>query len=129
MNILGIETSCDETAASVVTDGRWVHSNIIATSLKEHQKFGGIIPEIASRRQIESISSVVSQALAQAGMTLEHIDAVAVTTKPGLIGSLLVGISFARALAYSRRVGVVVRQPDGSSSRHAGASFTYPRDL
>ncbi len=103
MNILGIETSCDETAAAVVRDGFKVDSNVVASSLKEHAAFGGIIPEIASRRQIESIHSVVSQALDQAKVTLKHIDAIAVTAKPGLIGSLLVGVSFARALAYAAK--------------------------
>ena len=99
--ILGIETSCDETAAAVVRDGVRVCSQVVASSLKEHVRFGGIIPEIASRRQIESIHSVVSAALTEAKMTLKDIDAVAVTTRPGLIGSLLVGVSFARALAYA----------------------------
>ena len=99
MNILGIETSCDETAAAVVQDGVVVKSNIVASSLKDHQVFGGIIPEIASRRQIELIAPVVTQALNEAKMGLDDIDAIAVTHKPGLIGSLLVGISYARALA------------------------------
>ena len=99
MNILGIETSCDETAASVVVDGVYARSNVIATSLKDHQRFGGIIPEIASRRQIELVHWVVGEAIAQAKMTLNDIDAIAVTRSPGLMGSLLVGLSFARALA------------------------------
>src|SRR5476649_1626982 len=94
--ILGIETSCDETAAAVVCDGVNVLSNVIATSLKDHQRFGGIIPEIASRRQIEFIQGVVSESLANAKMTLKDLDAIAVTRSPGLMGSLLVGISFAR---------------------------------
>ena len=101
MNILGIETSCDETAAAIVSDGVKVRSNVVISSLKEHAAFGGIIPEIASRRQIESIYTIVSHALSQAKMSLKDIDAIAVTTKPGLIGSLLVGISFARGLAYA----------------------------
>ncbi len=100
MRILGIETSCDETAASVVEDGRWVHSNIVSSSLKQHQKYGGIIPEIAARRQLEYIHGVVEEALAKAAVTLAQIDAIAVTQSPGLVGSLLVGISFARALAF-----------------------------
>jgi N6-L-threonylcarbamoyladenine synthase len=99
MNILGIETSCDETAAAVVADGVKVLSHAVATSLKEHQRFGGIIPEIASRCQIESIYGVVSESLARAKMTLKDIDAVAVTRAPGLIGSLLVGLMFARGLS------------------------------
>jgi N6-L-threonylcarbamoyladenine synthase len=99
MNILGIETSCDETAAAVVCDGVKVLSNVIATSLKDHQRFGGIIPEIASRRQIEYIQWVVGEALTQSKITLKGIDAIAVTRAPGLIGSLLVGLCFARGLS------------------------------
>ena len=101
--ILGIETSCDETAASVVVDGVKVHSNIIATSLKDHQRFGGIIPEIASRRQIEFIHWVVGESLSQAHLTLQDLDAIAVTRAPGLIGSLLVGLCFARALSRAAK--------------------------
>ncbi len=101
MNILGIETSCDETAAAVVSDGVKVHSNIIASSLKDHQRFGGIIPEIASRRQIEFIDGVVAESLAMARMDLKDIDVIAVTRAPGLIGSLLVGLCFARALSHA----------------------------
>jgi len=101
MNILGIETSCDETAAAVVRDGRVILSNIVASSLKQHKQYGGIIPEIASRRQIEFINFVVKRALTQAKVTLKDIDAIAVTESPGLIGSLLVGISFARALSFA----------------------------
>ncbi len=99
MNILGIETSCDETAAAVVSDGLKVFSNVMATSLKDHQRFGGIIPEIASRRQIEFIHWVVAESLTKARMTLKDIDAIAVTRAPGLIGSLLVGLMFARGLS------------------------------
>lgn len=101
MNILGIETSCDETAAAVVKDGRVVLSNIVASSLKEHSRYGGIIPEIASRRQMELINVVVQTALEKAGCKLKNIHAVAVTRSPGLIGSLLVGISYARALSFA----------------------------
>ncbi len=101
MNILGIETSCDETAVAVVRDGKYVLSNIVASSLKEHSRHGGIIPEIASRRQLEFINAVTEQALAKAGLKLKSIDAVAVTNQPGLIGSLLVGISFARGLSFT----------------------------
>jgi N6-L-threonylcarbamoyladenine synthase len=101
MNILGFETSCDETSASIVRNGRLILSNVVATSLDEHRKFGGIIPELASRRQLEYINMVTAKALADAGLTLSDIDAVAVTRTPGLIGSLLVGITFAHALAYA----------------------------
>ena len=103
MNILGIETSCDETAAAVVQNGQKVLSNIIVTSLKEHEKYGGIIPEIASRRQLECINAIVREALDHSKLRLKDIDAVAVTSSPGLIGSLLVGISFARALSFTIR--------------------------
>lgn len=101
MNILGIETSCDETAASVVRDGHRILSNIVVSSLKEHEPFGGIIPEIASRRQLEYINPIVEQAIRKAKLKLKDIDAVAVTGSPGLIGSLLVGVSFARALSFA----------------------------
>ena len=101
MNILGIETSCDETSASIVRNGCEVLSNVVATSLTEHQKFGGIIPEIASRRQLEYINIVTSKAIEDAGLTVKDIDAIAVTRNPGLIGSLLVGITFAHSLAYA----------------------------
>lgn len=107
MNILGIETSCDETAAAVVCDGVKVLSNVVVSSLKDHQRFGGIIPEIASRRQIESIHGVVTESLSQAGLTLENMDAIAVTKSPGLIGSLLVGLCFARALSRAKNLPLV----------------------
>lgn len=101
MKILGIESSCDETAAAVVEDGRRVLSNVIATSLEEHKLYGGVVPEIASRHHAESISGVVGQALEDAGCTMADIDAIAVTYAPGLIGSLLVGVNFAKGLALS----------------------------
>ena len=101
MKILGIESSCDETAAAVVEDGRKVLSNVIATSLEEHKLYGGVVPEIASRRHAESISGVVEEALAQAGCAVAELDAVAVTYAPGLIGSLLVGVNFAKGLALA----------------------------
>ena len=101
MRILGIESSCDETAAAVVQDGRQVLSNVIATSLEEHKLYGGVVPEIASRRHAESISGVVRQALADANCDMSGIDAIAVTYAPGLIGALLVGVNFAKGLAYS----------------------------
>jgi len=101
MLILGIESSCDETAAAVVEDGRRVLSNVIATSLEEHKLYGGVVPEIASRRHAESISGVVSEALEQANCTIDDIDAIAVTYAPGLIGSLLVGVNFAKGLALA----------------------------
>lgn len=101
MKILGIESSCDETAAAVVEDGRIVLSNVIATSLEEHKLYGGVVPEIASRRHAESISGVVKEALEQAECTMGDIDAIAVTYAPGLIGALLVGVNFAKGLALA----------------------------
>lgn len=101
MKVLGIESSCDETAAAVVEDGRIVKSNIIATSLEEHKLYGGVVPEIASRRHAESISGVVKEALEQAECTIDDIDAIAVTFAPGLIGALLVGVNFAKGLSVS----------------------------
>ncbi|MBR0447754.1 MAG: tRNA (adenosine(37)-N6)-threonylcarbamoyltransferase complex transferase subunit TsaD [Clostridia bacterium] len=101
MLILGIESSCDETAASVVEDGRRVLSNVIASQVEEHRKYGGVVPEIASRRHAEAISDVVRRALDEAGVTLQDIDGIAVTYAPGLIGALLVGVSFAKGLAMA----------------------------
>lgn len=101
MKILGIESSCDETACAVVEDGRKVLSNIVATSLEEHKLYGGVVPEIASRRHAESISGVVREALEKANCTMDDIDAVAVTYAPGLIGALLVGVNFAKGLAFA----------------------------
>lgn len=101
MLILGFESSCDETAAAVVEDGRLLRSNVIATSVAEQALYGGVVPEIASRRHAESISQVADKALADAGMTIADIDAVAVTFAPGLIGAVLVGVNFAKGLAYS----------------------------
>ncbi|MFH1655950.1 MAG: tRNA (adenosine(37)-N6)-threonylcarbamoyltransferase complex transferase subunit TsaD [Candidatus Omnitrophota bacterium] len=101
MIVLGIETSCDETAASVVKDGKNILSNVIASSLPLHKKFGGIVPEIASRAHLESINIVVKEALKKAKEKPKDIDLIAVTSEPGLIGSLLVGVSFAKALSCS----------------------------
>lgn len=101
MLILGIESSCDETAASIVEDCRIIRSSVISTQIEEHRKYGGVVPEIASRRHCENILGVVAQALDEADVTLDDIDAVAVTYAPGLIGALLVGVSFAKGLALS----------------------------
>jgi N6-L-threonylcarbamoyladenine synthase len=97
--ILGIETSCDETSAAVVEDGIRIRSNIIASQIDLHSKYGGVFPEVASRAHVEAINPVVAQALDEAGITPADLDAVAVTQGPGLAGSLLVGVSFAKALA------------------------------
>ncbi len=101
MKILGIESSCDETAASVVEDGRKVLSNVIASQVEEHKIYGGVVPEIASRRHTEAICGVVEKALSDAGCTMDDIDAIAVTYAPGLIGALLVGVNYAKGLSFS----------------------------
>lgn len=101
LKILGIESSCDETAASVSENGRTILSNVVSTQIEEHKKYGGVVPEIASRRHCENILGVVDKAIADAGCTMDDIDAIAVTYAPGLIGALLVGVSFAKGLAMS----------------------------
>lgn len=101
MKILGIETSCDETAAAVVENGRQVLSNVVASSVEEQALYGGVVPEIASRRHIEGISAVAQKALKDANLTPAEIDGIAVTYAPGLIGALLVGVNFAKGLAYA----------------------------
>ena len=99
--ILGIESSCDETAAAVVKNGREVLSNVINTQIALHKKFGGVVPEVASRRHIETIDAVIDEALSEANVTFNDIDAIAVTYGPGLVGALLVGVSTAKALAFA----------------------------
>ena len=101
MYVLGIESTCDETAAAIVEDGRAVRANVIATSVKEQALYGGVVPDIASRRHAECISAVADKALADAGLTMDDIGAVAVTFAPGLIGAVLVGVNFAKGLAYA----------------------------
>jgi N6-L-threonylcarbamoyladenine synthase len=101
MNILGIDTSCDETAAAVVKDGGTVLSNVVATQIPFHAAYQGVVPEIASRKHTEWISAVVQEALDSAGLAAGNIDGIAVTAHPGMLGSLLVGLNFAKALAYT----------------------------
>lgn len=101
MNVLGIESSCDETAAAVVSDDLWVRSNVISSQVPIHRKFGGVVPELASRAHLEAILPVCRLALEQAGVGLAEIDAVAVTRGPGLIGALMVGVQTAKAIAYA----------------------------
>ena len=101
MKILALESSCDETAAAVVEDGRSVLSSVVDSQIAEHRKYGGVVPEIASRRHTEAISDVTRRALAQACLTPQQVDAVAVTYAPGLIGALLVGVNFAKGLCFS----------------------------
>lgn len=101
MNILGVESSCDETAVAVVKDGREILSSAVCSQIEKHAVYGGVVPEIASRCHVELVSGLCSRALEEAGLALEEIDAVAVSYAPGLIGALLVGLSFAKGLAYA----------------------------
>jgi len=107
MLILGIETSCDETAASVVENGRKILSNVVSSSLRYHKKFGGVIPEIATRHHVENIDRVIARSLYKAGLSINDIDAVAVTQGPGLVGALLSGISCAKAIAYALNIPLI----------------------
>lgn len=107
MLVLGIESSCDETAAAVVKDGKIILSNIVSSQIDIHRLYGGVVPELASRKHIEVIYKIVKDALTQADIALSNIDAVAVTNGPGLIGSLLVGVSFAKALAFARNIPLI----------------------
>lgn len=106
-HILGIESSCDETAAAVVADGRRILSNIISSQIELHAPYGGVVPEIASRRHLERINLIVEQALAEAGLGWTGLDAIAVSSGPGLVGALLVGVSTAKALAYAARLPLI----------------------
>ena len=107
INILAIESSCDETAAAVVRNGREILSNVIYSQIDLHTLYGGVVPEIASRKHIDKINQVVEKAIADSGMQLKDMDAVAVTYGPGLVGPLLVGVSFAKALAYGAHLPIV----------------------
>ncbi len=124
--ILGIESSCDETAAAVVKNGREILSNVINTQIELHKKFGGVVPEVASRRHIETIDAVIDEALNGADVTFNDIDAIAVTYGPGLIGALLVGVSTAKALAFALdKPLVAVHHIKG----HIMANFVAHHDL
>jgi N6-L-threonylcarbamoyladenine synthase len=101
MLVLGIETSCDETAAAVVRDGREIVSSVVASQIETHKRFGGVVPEIASREHLDKIVPIVEEAFAQANVKPQEIDGVAVTVGPGLVGSLLVGVSYAKAMAFA----------------------------
>lgn len=125
MKILSIESSCDETSVAIVEE-RTVLSNIVATQIEEHKIYGGVVPEIASRRHTESISAACNQALSQANLTYNDIDAVAVTFAPGLIGALLVGVNFAKALALSLNVPLI---PVHHLRSHIAANYLSAPDL
>ncbi len=126
MNVLAIESSCDETAAAVVKDGREVLSNIVASQVEEHRIYGGVVPEIASRRHTEAVSGVTREALSEAGLTLADIDAIAVTAAPGLIGALLVGVNFAKGLAAATGLPLV---PVHHLRGHIAANYLAHPDL
>ncbi len=124
--ILAIESSCDETAAAVVVNGREVLSNIISSQIDIHTKFGGVVPEVASRKHIEAINAVVEEALEVAGVTFDDIDAIAVTYGPGLVGALLVGLQYAKGLAYSLDKPLIgVNHIEG----HISANFIDHKEL
>ena len=126
MLILGIESSCDETAASVVKNGRCVLSNIISSQIAIHTLYGGVVPEIASRKHIEKINQVVEAALKEADVTLDDIDAICVTYGPGLVGALLVGVAEAKAIAYAKKKPLVgVHHIEG----HVSANYIEHPDL
>lgn len=124
--ILAIETSCDETSAAIVVNGREVLSNIISSQIDIHKKFGGVVPEVASRKHIEAINAVVEEAIEQSGKKLNEIDAVAVTYGPGLVGALLVGLQYAKGLAYSLQKPLIgVNHIEG----HISANYIEHKDL
>lgn len=124
--ILSIESSCDETAAAVVENGRNVLSNVISTQIEIHKEFGGVVPEVASRKHIENISDVVEEALKNANVTSEQIDAVAVTYGPGLVGALLVGVNFAKGLAFAWQKPLIgVNHIEG----HISANYIEDKNL
>jgi N6-L-threonylcarbamoyladenine synthase len=124
--ILSIESSCDETSAAVVKDGREVLSNIIATQIDTHKKYGGVVPEVASRMHIEVVDSVVKNALEEAKVALDDIDAIGVTYGPGLVGALLVGLQYAKGLAYSTNKPLIgVNHIEG----HISANYIEHKDL
>ncbi len=124
--ILAIESSCDETAASVVKNGRCVLSNIISSQIELHKLYGGVVPEIASRKHIEKINQVIQEALDTAGMTLDDLDAIGVTYGPGLVGALLVGVAEAKAISYAKKLPLVgVHHIEG----HISANYIENPDL
>ena len=126
MKILAIESSCDETAAAVVEDGRKVLSSVVASQVEEHKLYGGVVPEIASRRHAEAIVPVVRQSLEEADVILENIDAIAVTYAPGLIGALLVGVNFAKGLSLSTGIPLV---PTHHLRSHIASNYISNQEL
>jgi N6-L-threonylcarbamoyladenine synthase len=124
--ILGLETSCDETAAALVTEDGEVRANVVASQAELHARYGGVVPEVASRRHLELTAPVLSAALEQGGATLDDVDAVAVTHGPGLIGALLVGLSAAKAVAWSRRLPL---HPVDHLHGHVASLYLQPEPL
>lgn len=124
--ILGIESSCDETAAAIVVDGRDIISNVIASQIDTHKKFGGVVPEVASRMHIEAIDGVVKAALKEANLTLKEVDAIGVTYGPGLVGALLVGLQYAKGLALGSKKPLI---PVNHIQGHICANFIQHKDL
>ena len=124
--ILGIETSCDETAVALVTGDGEVRSSVVASQAELHARYGGVVPEVASRRHLELAGPVLSEALEQGGVELDDVDAVAVTNGPGLIGALLVGLSAAKALAWSRRLPLI---PVDHLHGHVASLYLQPGPL
>lgn len=123
--IMGIESSCDETSVAIVKNGRILLSNIIDTQISIHEKFGGVVPEIASRNHVEVISNVMKKALEEANLELKDIDAIACTYGPGLVGALLVGVSYAKALSYSLQIPLI---PVNHIEGHIDANYlTHPK--
>src|SRR5579871_1754609 len=126
MHVLGIETSCDETSAAIVTNGREIRANIIASQADLHARYGGVVPEVASRKHVERLLPVIQEALAAADMTYRDLDALAVTNRPGLLGALLVGVSAAKALVYALKIPLVaVHHLEG----HIYSNFLVAPDL
>ena len=124
--ILGIETSCDETAAALVTHDGDIVANVVASQADLHARYGGVVPEVASRRHLELVNPVILEALREGGATLDDVDSVAVTTRPGLIGALLVGVAAAKALAWARRLPLV---PVDHLHGHVASLYLRPLDL
>jgi N6-L-threonylcarbamoyladenine synthase len=124
--VLGLETSCDETAASVVTSNGEILSSVVASQDELHTRYGGVVPEIASRRHLELVSPVTTQALESAGASLDDVARVAVTQGPGLVGALLVGVSFAKTMAWARGVALA---PVDHLHGHVGSLYLQPTDL
>ena len=136
MIVLGIESSCDETAAALVEDGRKILSSVVASQVEEHKIYGGVVPEIASRRHSEAIVAVVQEALERGRKKLSQVDAIAVTYAPGLIGALLVGVNFAKGLSLATGLPLVPVPPFAgahrfgvSQRRQAGAALFMPGGL